>query len=147
MENTILEKAETYFSILSEQFNSEEIDQIAINLITEDTAENSELGIVLYQLSNGYAIDECTLDLDEMFQDEYLEEKFVRTVNSKGEMRRIKDRKTRARMATITTGLSKARRREIARKTRRTKRANPQIGRRALRKRRKALMKRKAFGL
>jgi gp68 prohead core protein len=50
-------------------------------------------------------------------------------------------------MATITTGLSKAKRREIARKTRRTKRANPSIGRKALRKRRKALLKRKAFGL
>lgn len=114
-------------------------------MINEDSS--FELGTIIYQLVNGYSLDECTSDFDEMLEDEYLEEKFVRTVNSSGQIRRIKDRKTRERMATITTGLSKAKRREIARKTRRTKRANPSIGRKALRKRRKALLKRKAFGL
>lgn len=117
-----------------------------MNLIDDDST--LELGTILFQLSNGYSLDECTSDFDEMLDDdEVLEEKFVRTVNASGQIRRIKDRKTRERMATITTGLSKARRREIARKTRRTKRANPSIGRKALRKRRKALLKRKAFGL
>lgn len=114
-------------------------------MINEDSS--FELGTIIYQLVNGYSLDECTSDFDEMLEDEYLEEKFVRTINASGQIRRIKDRKTRERMATITTGLSKAKRREIARKTRRTKRANPSIGRKALRKRRKALLKRKAFGL
>ena len=143
-ENTF-EAAFEYYSTLEESFNQEEIENIQINMINEDSS--FELGTIIYQLVNGYSLDECTSDFDEMLEDEYLEEKFVRTVNASGQIRRIKDRKTRERMATITTGLSKAKRREIARKTRRTKRANPSIGRKALRKRRKALLKRKAFGL
>ena len=142
----IFESAFEYYSTLDESFSQDEIESIQVNLINED--QTLELGTILYQLANGYSIDECTSDFNEMLdEDEYLEEKFVRRVNAAGEISRIKDRKTRERMATITTGLSKARRREIARKTRRTKNANPSIGRRALRKRRKALLKRKAFGL
>ena len=144
-QENIFEAAFEYYSTLEESFNQEEIENIQINMINEDSS--FELGTIIYQLVNGYSLDECTSDFDEMLQDEYLEEKFVRTVNASGQIRRIKDRKTRERMATITTGLSKAKRREIARKTRRTKRANPSIGRKALRKRRKALLKRKAFGL
>lgn len=146
MENCIFEEAKKYFSILEEQLDLDEIETIAINLINEDNT--LELGTVIYQLANGYELDECTTDFDQMLDNDIeLEEKFVRRVNSLGQISRIKDRKTRERMATMTTGLSKARRREIARKTRRTKMANPSIGRRALRKRRKALLKRKAFGL
>ena len=144
-QDNIFEAAFEYYSTLEESFNQEEIENIQINMINEDSS--FELGTIIYQLVNGYSLDECTSDFDEMLEDEYLEEKFVRTVNASGQIRRIKDRKTRERMATITTGLSKAKRREIARKTRRTKRANPSIGRKALRKRRKALLKRKAFGL
>ena len=144
-QENIFEAAFEYYSTLEESFNQEEIENIQINMINEDSS--FELGTIIYQLANGYSLDECTSDFDEMLEDEYLEEKFVRTVNASGQIRRIKDRKTRERMATITTGLSKAKRREIARKTRRTKRANPSIGRKALRKRRKALLKRKAFGL
>ena len=144
-QENIFEAAFEYYSTLEESFNQEELENIQINMINEDSS--FELGTIIYQLVNGYSLDECTSDFDEMLEDEYLEEKFVRTVNASGQIRRIKDRKTRERMATITTGLSKAKRREIARKTRRTKRANPSIGRKALRKRRKALLKRKAFGL
>ena len=144
-QENIFEAAFEYYSTLEESFNQEEIENIQINMINEDSS--FELGTIIYQLVNGYSLDECTSDFDEMLEDEYLEEKFVRTVNASCQIRRIKDRKTRERMATITTGLSKAKRREIARKTRRTKRANPSIGRKALRKRRKALLKRKAFGL
>ena len=144
-QENIFEAAFEYYSTLEESFNQEEIENIQINMINGDSS--FELGTIIYQLVNGYSLDECTSDFDEMLEDEYLEEKFVRTVNASGQIRRIKDRKTRERMATITTGLSKAKRREIARKTRRTKRANPSIGRKALRKRRKALLKRKAFGL
>lgn len=141
----IFQQANEYFKTIEMTLSESEIEQICISLINED--ETQEIGTVMYQLLNGYQLDECTTDLDEMLEDEYLEEKFVRTVNAAGVIRRRKDRKTRERMATMTTGLSKARRREIARKTRRTKKSNPSIGRRALRKRRKALLKRKAFGL
>lgn len=74
-------------------------------------------------------------------------EYIVKHVDSKGTITRRKDRKTRARNAFITTGLTKSRRREIARRALKTKRSNPSIGVKALRKRKKALRKRKALGL
>lgn len=51
-------------------------------MINEDSS--FELGTIIYQLVNGYSLDECTSDFDEMLEDEYLEEKFVRTVNASG---------------------------------------------------------------
>lgn len=146
MTANVFTEALDYYNTLELSLNEDEIDQIQFKLIEEESTR--DLGTIILQLNNGYQLDECTSDLDEILdEDDFLEEKFVRTVNAAGLIRRIKDRKTRERMATATTGLSKARRREIARKTRRTKRSNPQIGRKALRKRRKALLKRKAFGL
>lgn len=81
------------------------------------------------------------------FDLENLNEFIVKSVNSKGIITRIKDRKTRSLQAFQTTGLSKAKRRQIARKAMKTKRANPSIGVKSLRKRRRALAKRKAMGL
>ena len=143
---SLFEEALQYYDNLQNTLSEQEIETIQINMINED--QTLQLGAILYQLVNGYTIHECTDDFDQMLdEDEYLEEKFVRTVNASGQIRRIKDRQTRARMATITTGLQKARRREIARRVVRTKRQNPSIQRKALRKRKKALLKRKAFGL
>lgn len=76
-----------------------------------------------------------------------LNEFIVKHVSSKGEITRTKDLKTRKRNAYQTTGLSKAKRRQIARKATKTKRANPSIQVRGERKRKKARAKRKAFGL
>lgn len=81
------------------------------------------------------------------FDLENLNEFIVKSVNAKGVIARIKDRKTRALQAFQTTGLSKAKRRQIARKATKTKRANPSIGVKASRKRRRAMAKRKAMGL
>lgn len=81
------------------------------------------------------------------FDLENLNEFIVKSVNAKGLITRRKDRKTRALQAFQTTGLSKAKRRQIARKATKTKRANPSIGVKSLRKRRRALAKRKAMGL
>ena len=50
-------------------------------------------------------------------------------------------------VASQTTGLTKAKRRQIARKAVKTKRANPSIGIKAQRKTKKAMKKRKALGL
>ncbi|ASZ76419.1 capsid and scaffold protein [Proteus phage PM2] len=55
--------------------------------------------------------------------------------------------KPRERNAFKTTGLSKSKRRQIARRAVKTKRANPSIQTRALRKRKKALKRREALGL
>lgn len=76
-----------------------------------------------------------------------LNEVMVKHVNARGEVERKKDRKTRERNAYMTTGLSKAKRRQIARRAAKTKRANPSIERHAERKRKKALRKRKALGI
>lgn len=81
------------------------------------------------------------------FDLENLNEFIVKSVNAKGVITRRKDRKTRALHAFQTTGLSKAKRRQIARKATKTKRANPSIAVKALRKRRRAIAKRKAMGL
>lgn len=82
-----------------------------------------------------------------ILENESLSEVMVKHVSSSGQVTRTKDRKTRARNAFQTTGLSKSRRRQIARKAVKTKRANPSIQTRSLRKRKKALKKRKALGL
>lgn len=76
-----------------------------------------------------------------------LNEFIVKHVSSRGVITRTKDRKTRERNAYQTTGLSKSKRRQIARKATKTKRANPSIQVRSERKRKKALKKRKSLGL
>ena len=80
---------------------------------------------------------------EEMQLDEFI----VKHVSSRGEITRTKDRKTRARNAFQTTGLSKAKRRSIARKATKSKRANPSGQARGLRKRKKAMKRREALGL
>ena len=79
--------------------------------------------------------------------EEQLNEFIVKHVSSRGEVTRTKDRKTRERNAFQTTGLSKAKRRQIARKVVKAKKANPSGQVKGLRKRKKALKRRKALGL
>ena len=76
-----------------------------------------------------------------------LDEALVKTVSSTGEIVKKKDRKTRTRLATFTTGLSKSERTQRARKASKTKKANIGSIRMATRKRKRALRKRKALGL
>lgn len=83
----------------------------------------------------------------ENYGKEALEEYIVKHVDSRGTITRKKDRKTRERQALQTTGLSKAKRRQIARRAVKTKRANPNIQKIALRKRKRALKRREALGL
>ena len=68
-----------------------------------------------------------------------INEAIVKHVDSRGNITRTKDLKTRQRNATQTTGLSKSKRREIARRVVKTKKANPSIQTKANRKRIKAL--------
>ena len=76
-----------------------------------------------------------------------LYEQIVKTVNSSGVVTRKVSRDIRARRAALTTGISKSKLKLRARKAARTKKQNPMIGVRALRKRRKALRRRKQMGL
>lgn len=82
-----------------------------------------------------------------VLEEENLHEVLVKRVTAKGVISRVKDRKTRARLATQTTGMNKATRRRIARKAAKTKRANPGGKIRALRKRKRAMARRKSMGI
>lgn len=76
-----------------------------------------------------------------------LQEVIVKHVDAKGNITRTKDRETRKRLAYQTTGLSTAKRRLIARKAAKTRKANPTIVVRAMRKKKRAERRRKSMGL
>lgn len=124
---SMIPEAEKRFSTLSENFDKEEIQKIVENLAKSEP----NLAIAIGALNENIQLNEF----------------MVKHVNSRGEVERKKDKKTRTRQAFQTTGLSKSARRQIARKAAKTKRANPSIQVRADRKRKKAMIKRKALGL
>ncbi|QHJ79057.1 MAG: hypothetical protein [Caudoviricetes sp.] len=76
-----------------------------------------------------------------------ISEVIVKHVDSKGVITRTKDRKTRQRLAYQTTGLTKSKRRLIARKAAKTRKANPTIVVRAMRKKKRAEKRRRSLGL
>ena len=80
--------------------------------------------------------------------DEYQEltEALVRRVSADGSVRKIKTRAVRQRQAGLTTGMNKSQRKLRARKAARTRKKNPAILKGALRKRKKALRRRKQMG-
>lgn len=123
-----LEEAQGRYTALSGALDKADINNLVENMLADGDVE---LAIALGSLN------------EEMQLDEFI----VKHVSSRGELTRTKDRKTRERNAFQTTGLSKAKRRQIARKASKTKRANPSIQVRGERKRKKARAKRKAFGL
>lgn len=123
----LLPEAQDRLSKLSNALSKDDINKIVENMI----ATEPELAVAMGSLN------------EEMQLNEFI----VKHVDSKGTVTRKKDRKTRERNAFQTTGLSKSKRRQIARKATKTKRANPSTQTRALRKRKKALKKRKALGL
>lgn len=120
-------EAENRVNSLSVALEKSDINKIIENMVQEETA----LAIAMLSIIESTPLNEI----------------MVKHVSSSGQVTRTKDRQTRARNATQTTGLSKARRRQIARKATKTKRANPSIQTRSLRKRKKALKKRAALGL
>ncbi|WNL63097.1 prohead assembly (scaffolding) protein [Citrobacter phage Ci1] len=76
-----------------------------------------------------------------------LSEVIVKHVDSKGVITRTKDRESRKRLAYQTTGLTTAKRRLIARKAAKTRKANPTIVVRAMRKKKRAEKRRAAMGM
>lgn len=122
----LIPEAQSRIDMLS-ALDKSDINTIVENMMNDDT----DLAIVMGSLN----------------EDMQLNEFIVKHVSSRGEVTRTKDRKTRQRNAFQTTGLSKAKRRQIARKATKTKRANPSTTVRAQRKKKKAMRKRKALGL
>ena len=120
-------EAESRFKQLSEALDKADINTIVENMLSIEP----EVAIAMGSLN------------EEMQLNEFI----VKHVSSRGEITRTKDRKTRERQAFQTTGLSKAKRRAIARKVVKSKRANPSGTVRGNRKRKKAMKRRQALGL
>ncbi|ADB81670.1 capsid and scaffold [Enterobacter phage vB-EclM_KMB17] len=120
-------EAESRFKQLSEALDKADINTIVENMLPIEP----EVAIAMGSLN------------EEMQLNEFI----VKHVSSRGEITRTKDRKTRERQAFQTTGLSKAKRRAIARKVVKSKRANPSGTVRGNRKRKKAMKRRQALGL
>lgn len=110
-----------------------------------DTLETSDINTIIENMS---AIEpDHAIAMLALHEGTTIREAIVKHVDSRGQVSRTKDLRTRQRQATQTTGLSKAKRREIARRAVKTKKSNPSIGTRALKKRKKALKKRAALGM
>lgn len=107
------------------------IDEDTIKIIENLATTEPELALAMMSIVEGSSLDEV----------------MVKHVDSRGNIERLKDRKTRERNAYQTTGLTKSQRRQIARRALKTKRANPSVTTKAQRKRRKALRKRAALGI
>lgn len=123
----LLPEAQARFDKLSGVLCKDDINKIVENLVATET----DLAVALGSINEALQLNEF----------------IVKHVDSKGTITRTKDRKTRARNAFQTTGLSKAKRRQIARKATKSKRANPSAQTRGLRKRKKAMKRREALGL
>lgn len=122
-----LSEAQDQYATLIEFLTEAEIGEICSKMVETD----EHLAVALGSL------------VEHMELNEFL----VKRVTAKGEVSKIKDRKTRQLRAFQTTGLSKARRREIARKVVKAKNANPSGVRRGVRKQKRAMKKRAAMGL
>jgi hypothetical protein len=125
--NALLPEAQSRFDSLSKVFSQDEIRSLTENLVKSEPLVAIALG-----------------SINENIQ---LNEFIVKHVSAKGEVTKTQDRKTRERKAFQTTGLSKSARRQIARKAAKTKKANPSEKVRTVKKRKKAMDKRKRLGL
>lgn len=123
----LIPEAQGRIDALSSALDVDDINTIIENMLETET----DLAVAMASIIN----------------EEQLNEFIVKHVSSRGEVTRTKDRKTRERNAFQTTGLSKAKRRQIARKVVKAKKANPSGQVKGLRKRKKALKRRKALGL
>lgn len=123
----VFAEAESRFGFLKECFTGEDLNTVIQNLAESEP----EIAVCMGSLSESMQLNEF----------------IVKHVSSKGEITRTKDRETRRRNATQTTGLSKAKRREIARKAVRTKKAQPSVQVKAKKKFRRAMKQRERLGL
>lgn len=85
--------------------------------------------------------------LESGIDESIINEALVKRVSSTGDVRKILNKAIRSRRASLTTGLSKAELKLRARKAARTRKRTPGVVRKAIRKRRKAMRKRKQMGI
>ena len=131
LEEISVEELEPHLSEAKARVDILGIDEATIKIIENLAVDEPHLALAMMSIVEGLSLDEV----------------IVKHVDSRGNVERRKDRKTRERNAYQTTGLTKSQRRQIARRAMKTKRANPSITTRAQRKRKKALRKRAALGL
>jgi len=127
-----------------------------IDLIEQETDSIDDLheSVVEDFISESFDLEDADdiAELKEMFsytdEDiEELKEALVRRVSADGTVRRVKNRKTRKRRATLTTGMSRAALARRGRMSARSLKRNPGAKRRGARKRKRALRQRKLRGL
>lgn len=130
------------------------VDEFESSDRSRDKIREAALDLIDLYFDEGEVIDfgeiiECELDIlnDADRGEEELEEDYRRRVTSTGKVSRVRSRQARQRRATMTTGRSPSARKRSARKAARTKKRNPSIQRKALRKRRKAIRRRRQMGL
>lgn len=117
----------------NEQRALEEVDDLFVDLFIESFEGDKDELLEFFDLTDEEAETIC--------------EQMVKRVNSQGKIRKTLSRQLRSRRAAMTTGMSKSQLKIRARKAARTKRKNPMIQVKALRKRKKAMRKRKQLGL
>ncbi|EQA7786684.1 hypothetical protein ACX818_001269 [Acinetobacter baumannii] len=126
--SNLLPEAQKRYDDLSKIFEGSELSRVIVNLAKTEP----EMAVAIGSIAESMPLNEF----------------MVKHVNSKGELTKTKDRKTRERQAYQTTGLSKSERRRIARKAVKSKKANPSGQIRAQKKTKKARAKRKSmYGL
>ena len=138
------QKVIKFYEEHSKIFSASELASIAENMILSE--DERQFGVYLYQVASGKTED-LFETAEELLENYDLSEAIARHVDATGNISRRKDRKTRARQATQTTGLSKSKRRQIARKAAKTKRADVGAQKQAVRKRKRAIRKRDSLGL
>ena len=110
---------------------------------------DAKIEFVLEFLKDGSTEEEFAELIAEAFGDdsEIILEALVKRVSSDGTIRKTLSRKIRNRRATLTTGMSRANLKLRARKSARTRKRSPGVVRKGLRKRRKAMRRRKQMGI
>lgn len=129
----------SFFELLKESLDEVELIQ--------DEADEEVCNEAFLRLSEEEMLElqeELGIDQDEM---EVITEAIIRSVDSTGNIKRNLSRDVRRRRATATTGVSTAERKRRARRAVMTKKRNPAILRKAMKKRNRALRKRRSLRL
>jgi len=122
-----------------------------LELLEEAYTELDEIDDLVFE----FFLNSCDGSLDKLQEElelsdediEVIAEQLKKRVSAKGQVTRVKSREIRKRRAVQTTGMSRAELKRRARKTTRTKKRNPSSVKRAVRKRKKAMRRRKQMGI
>lgn len=118
-------------------------------LEAEYTQIDKQVDHVISFLKDSSTQEEFVELMNEAFGEdaEMIVEALVKRVSSDGTVRKTLNRSIRKRRASLTTGMSKSALRIRGRKAARTRKRSAGTVRRAIKKRRKAMRKRKQFGI